>query len=303
MKRFFIKILLFFSLIIVVDVVLGHVFDYMLAHTKGGINGRNNYICNETNEEILVFGSSRAQHSYNPKIISDSSGLSCYNCAQNANGIILAVARYQLILQRYKPKVLIYDVTPTFDFLGGEDNSKYLGWLRAYYDRNGIPAVFESIDKTEKVKMVCQMYRHNTKFLALISDYIHPLTGMGNKGFRPYYEKMDTMKLRNRIVDTDTPIIYDSIKISYLKKLVEESDYTKVVFVVSPWWYGADTILYQPVRELCNEYGIPYIDFSNHPKYVHCNDLFKDGSHLNSKGADEFSRDLCIELKKRRILQ
>lgn len=273
----------------------------MLAHTNGGINGRNNYICNEVNEDVLVFGSSRAQHSYNPEIISDSLGLSCYNCAQNANGIILAETRYQLILQRYTPKMLIYDITPNFDFLGGEDNHKYLGWLRAYYDKNGVSDVFETIDKTEKYKMISKMYRHNSKFLALISDYIHPLTGMGKKGFRPYHEEMDTMKLRNRTSKKEAPIIYDSVKLYYLKKLIEDSKYTKVVFVISPWWYGADSVIYQPIHKLCSEYNIPYIDFSNHPKYVHHNEFFKDGSHLNAKGADEFTRDLVIEIKKRKI--
>ena len=145
MKKFLIKIGIFFSFVLIFDVLSGKVFSFLVDHAKGGDNKRNNYICNEVKEDILIFGSSRALHHYNPIIISDSLKMSCYNCGQNGNGAILNYGRYQLICQRYHPKVLIYDVLADFDLLVGEDSHKYLGWIRAYYDRKGIPEVFEAV--------------------------------------------------------------------------------------------------------------------------------------------------------------
>ena len=84
MKKFLFRIVLFFALILVVDVVVGKVFAYMVDNAKGGDNGRNNYICNTVNADVLVFGSSRAFHHYNPIIIEDYLGKSCYNCGQLA---------------------------------------------------------------------------------------------------------------------------------------------------------------------------------------------------------------------------
>ncbi len=170
MKRFVLRVGVFFLIILAFDVLFGKAFDYLAFHAKGGDNRRNNVICNEVNDDILIFGSSHALHHYNPIIITDSLGMSCYNCGQDGNGSILNYGIYQLIIQRYHPKVLIYDIMPSFDLLAGEDNHKYLGNLRPYYNRKGIPEIFESVDDTEKYKMRSQMYRYNAKFVQIVSD-------------------------------------------------------------------------------------------------------------------------------------
>lgn len=301
MQKFLLKTVLFFVFIAIIDVFSGKIFAYLIEQTKGGDNWRNNFICNSVDDDILIFGSSRACHHYNPIIIHDSLNLSCYNCGQDGNGVILNEARYQLILQRYKPKVLVYDIHPEFDLLVKGDNHKYFKYLKAYYDRTGIPEVFESVDDTEKYKMLSQMYRYNSNCIQIISDYIHPLADKGINGFRPINEELDTMKVRKGAIEHQIPI-FDSLKISYIKKMVNESIDTKIVFVVSPLWNGADTTPYQPLRDICKEKNILFLDFSNDSKYVHNNMYFRDGSHLNARGADEFTKDFIVELKKHKII-
>ena len=270
-------------------------------HAKGGDYKRNNYICGEVNEDILIFGSSRAIHHYNPVIISDSLDMSCYNCGQDGNGAILNYGRYQLINQRHHPKILIYDVASGFDLLAGEDNHKYLKWLKAYYRREGIPEIFESVDDTEKYKMVSQLYRYNSNCIQILTEYLHPMQNDGIKGFRPNNGEMNTMKISRRDSTKKKEYVYDSLKLSYLKRMINESEDTKIVFAVSPCWDGADTTSFQPIKELCEEYELPFIDFSNSPKYVHHNEYFKDGTHLNARGADEFTRDFIRELRMREV--
>ena len=58
-----------------------------------------------------------------------------------------------------------------------------------------------------------------------------------------------------------------------------------------------------PVRNICLQRNIPLIDFSNNPKYVGNNVYFKDGAHLNARGADEFTKDLIHVLKKRKVIE
>lgn len=48
---------------------------------------------------------------------------------------------------------------------------------------------------------------------------------------------------------------------------------------------------------MCEKDNILFIDFSQKGKYVRNNELFKDGSHLNAIGADEFTKDLTKELE------
>ena len=299
MKRYLLKIVLFFALVLIADVVIGHIFSYLVVHAKGGENGRNNYISKEVKEDVLVFGSSRAEHHYNPLIIADSLGLSCYNCGQGGMGVILSYARYQLACQRYTPKLVILEVTPYLDLSDGSENYTALKYLRAYYDEEGIADIFESIDPKEKYKMFSRMYRYNSNFIQIIGDYLHPLSSDGINGFHPKYGEMDTMKISTKTAPDNYS--FDQLKLNYMEKMVDLSKGTKVIFVVSPIWYGMDSRQLQPIKELVEKKNLIFIDFSNSAKYVHNNDYFKDGTHLNAQGADEFTRDLVAEIKKQNI--
>lgn len=297
MKAFIKKITLFAALLMAIDFLLGESFSHMVANARGGDNGRNNYICDKVDADILIFGSSRAIHHYNPRIISDSLDMSCYNCGQDGNGSILNYGRFQMILKRYHPKVVIYDVMPKYDLLEGEDNHRFLGWLRAYYDRPGIAEIFEDVDSIEKYKMMSQMYRYNTKFIQIVSDYFHPVMGNSINGFRPLNKKMDVMKISK---EKRLPSInYDSLKITYLEMFFElaEKSKCKLVVVVSPIWRGMDKTELKPVERYCSEKGYLFLDYSNNPYYLHNNELSCDGGHLNAQGADEFTKDLVKDLR------
>ena len=146
MKTFLLKIGLLIGIVAAVDIVLGYSLEYVTNHITVGGQGRDNYIADHAEEDILVFGSSRAVHHYNPDIIEDSLGLSCYNCGDDGSGIVLAYGRLLMLQERHQPKVVIYDVNPSFD-LEVNDNHKYLGWLKSHYDREVIKPIFYAIDK------------------------------------------------------------------------------------------------------------------------------------------------------------
>lgn len=296
MKKFIYRIIIFLTCLFVADMVAGMVFSLLVGKAKGGDNWRNNYICDKTNEDILILGSSRAIHHYNPIIISDSMGMSCYNCGQDGNGIILNYGRYDMIMQRYTPKIIIYDIQPSFDLMAGDDNHKYLKWLKAYYNRNGIPEIFESVDKTEKFKMMSNLYKYNSIFVQIIGDYLHPLQSSGQKGFRPLYGDMDKMKISKK-EELEETIHYDSLKLAYWNEFINKSKMVKLVFVISPTWNGMSPSHYKPIQEICHDRGFLFINFANDLKYMHNYAYFKDGGHLNSKGADEFTKDLINRLK------
>lgn len=267
---------------------------------RGGDNWRNNYICNETEDDILVFGSSRAIHHYNPKIIKDSTDMSCYNCGQDGNGIILNYGRYCMISQRYTPKIIIYDIIPSFDLLAGDDDHKYLNWLKAYYDREGIPEIFESVDKTEKIKMMSNLYRYNSSFIQIVSDFIRPLQSSGQNGYRPLYGEMDRMKISKKQQSSES-VRYDSLKLAYMEKFVNRCGDARLIFVISPMCDGLDEATYLPIEKICKDKNIPFVNFANNPKYFHNHKYFKDGWHLNSLGADEFTKDLMSVLREQGI--
>lgn len=301
MKTFLLKISLFCVVLFVIDRVAGYTFSYMSQHSKGGYVKHHNYITDEVCEDLLIFGSSRAIHHYNPQILNDSLGVSCYNCGQDGNGILLFYGWWQIIKEHYRPKVIIYEITPTFDLHLSEDNHKYLDWLKESYERANIRDIFDDVDKTERFKMMSQMYRYNSKFQQIAADFFYPLYVVQANGFFPLQGEIDTMRLRKADIPTEQ-IAFDSLKLCYLNKFVDATEGVQLVFAVSPIWYGIAEESLQPIKDICDSRSIPFIDFSNSLKYVHNNEYFKDGTHLNAYGADEYTRDFIQELKKRHIL-
>lgn len=296
MKRFLVKLGLFFALILVADIALGGALGYLANHAKGGFTQRDAYICNRLETDFLLMGSSRCVRHYNPQIITDSLGLSCYNTGQMGNGIILNYGRLRMMDERQKPKVVVYDINPEFDLLVGDDNHRYLTWLKQHYDREGVDEIFESVDKTEKYKMCSQMYRYNSRIIELLTDFLHPISNARSNGFSPLKGEIHKTKIRAISREKKIPKV-DSVKLEYINKLIDELEGSKLYFVVSPRWYGMDSIQFKPVMEVCKDRGIPFIDFSNDPKYVHHDEYFKNGNHMNARGADEFTRDLIANLK------
>ena len=130
MKKFIYKICLLFLLVILFDVVFGLVMGKISKDIDLGGVGRDNYICDKATDDIVIFGSSRAEHHYNTQMMSDTIGVPCYNCGEEGCGIILAYGRLLMMLERYHPQTIIYDVTPDFDYLKGKDNHQYLYRLK-----------------------------------------------------------------------------------------------------------------------------------------------------------------------------
>ena len=61
--------------IVILDFVVGNIYEKLYFSEKSRQNDRLIHSVLGTNEDILIFGSSRALHHYNPQIIEDSLGM------------------------------------------------------------------------------------------------------------------------------------------------------------------------------------------------------------------------------------
>lgn len=299
MKKFIYKLLLFFCLLVATDQFAGLVISYMRSEAKGGYTKHFSYICDSTCQDILVMGSSRAFRHYNPDIITDSLGMSCFNCGVDGAGILDNYCRWKMISLRYIPKKIIYEFHVDFDLYYDQDNMKYFNTMRAFYNREGVDSVYWAVDPLLKVKMASMMFRDNSHFPRAIMDAIHPSHVIPENGFLPECLDMPS-DLLNRYLTKgyDCPIQkFDSLKLLYLEKLIQEVGSNRLVFVISPRCFGLDQACYQPIIDLCDKYNIPFYDFANDQRYIRNYQYFKDQIHLNCNGADVFSRDLAHRLK------
>lgn len=297
MKKFLFKLVIAFAFFVLFDFAFGAGMNYIANHIEVGGRGRDNYICNKSKDDVLIFGSSRAVHHYNACILEDSLGLSCYNCGDDGTGVITAYGRLMMINKRHQPKIIILDIYPPFD-IEQNDNHKYLGRLKPRYENDGISELFDEIDEKEKYKMMCKTYRYNSTYLQNIFSFFTSVSNdTGIKGFRPLKGEIDPMKIKETS-DTKTILEADSTKLKFINDFIDLAGDAKLYFIVSPNWYGMDTIQFASIREISRKRCIPFVDYSNDDKYVHHDEYFKDGNHLNARGADEFTNDLIRLIKR-----
>ncbi len=305
MKKFISKVLLLLVALFVFDRIAGCVLNKWLENVTTNDLGKDNYICDHCREDILIFGSSRAEYHYNAKMIEDSLNFSTYNCGASGYGVILSYGRLLMISERYHPKLVIMEITPEFDYMSHKSTNKDLGELKRHYERNGIKEIFEKVDPSEKYKMMSYLYRYNSSYarnpLRLLKKIPFNKNAIGVQGFKAEHIEFDSMKVSKKKDKGEFQI--DSIKYSYLIQFIENTkNISKLIFVISPYWQLQDSLKFEPARHIADSYKMPFINFSKNPKYLYHNEFFKDGTHLNARGADEFTKDLIIEIKKRNLL-
>lgn len=304
MKKFIILLFALFTILAGIDIATGLVFDKLTLSAKRGYTGRNEFIADKLHDPVLVFGSSRSVHHYDPQVLADSLGVPCYNCGQDGMGIITFYGRFKLLTARYTPRLIIYDVTTDFD-LRRNDNVTYLTWLKPYYNRPGIDSIFWHVEPTERVKMLSNMFRYNGKALQIITDN---KPGDDNddalKGFVP----LDGIMTYDKEEDaTKTQVDFDPVKLYYISRLVKDCSAKgiRLVFAISPLYnsikqpdaYLADFLT------LARKQNVPVINHYYDTRFATNKNLFQDTYHMNRSGAEIYTSILAHEIKQLHLLQ
>ena len=281
-------------MIFCIDFASGFFFNYLKKNAKGGSTQNNYYILEECYEDIIILGSSRAIHHYNPTILEDSLGMSCYNCGEEGNGSILAAARLKKILSRYTPKLVIYEITPGYDYLKDDSYTQYLRYLKPYYQDPYVRSVVDRfIDKNTKVALKSNLYKENSTLLAYLLDFF--FFRDNRKGFAPLSNTMKrgtTFELAHDIpkIDSKKSVLLDEI----VKKC--KSRNIPFLFVISPMYTALDSIYYEEARRIASKNGVPILSFLEQKGFNLNYHYFQDNSHMNEKGALEYSKFFAHEL-------
>lgn len=284
MKRFIIKTLLFFLLVLVIDFSFGLACRYMFSHSKGGETQALNYLVKDCDKDIIIMGSSRAHCHYDDKMIEDSLGASCYNAGVEGNGIIMMYGLYKLM--EHKPKLIIYDVEPSFDFLEyseDQQNTRYVSVLK-FFNADVVDEILGEVSPSLVYKNKSNLYRYNTRFITVAKDYLRS-SKMPEYGFEPAYGEMKEEPVQKEPHENKI----DSTKVHFLRKFMTEArkDGVELVFIASPK-YGYNGSDLSIVAELCDEYGLKFYDFSAEKSFQRL-DYFKEPMHMNVTGAEGFS--------------
>lgn len=292
-------------LVFLMDLCLGGANAWLYHRSKYGIFHRQQYVMNESKDDIIILGSSRASHHYVPSIISDSLGMSCYNAGSEGMCIFYHYAMLASMIERgYCPKIVIYDVMdldmkehpgPTFTLDAALDR------LAPHYgEYKCIDSLFEYKGWKEKLKLLSLSYRYNSKLVQAIKCNFIP--SPEDNG----YEKV-TGNLPANVVFSSSEYEeceLDSLKMLYMQKMVHlaQDNNIKMVFVLSPYFKDNPSKALDVAKSIAKKNKVLLLDCYNEPELMK-RELFRDVMHLNDEGAHVWTAFFAHVLKEKMINQ
>jgi hypothetical protein len=303
-----IQIIAFIIIIAVSDKVIGIILDKLYFHQKSGPGSSLTYSLSECKSDILIFGNSRAQHHYNPKIISDSTKLSCFNAGQDGgHSILLPYAQIKTITDRYTPKIIILEFFPS-GLVNDPSNYEKLSILLPYYNR--FPELKPFIllrGPYEKIKLLSSIYPFNSDIINILkfNTNYHYDKKKNLEGYIPLTGNLNISLLKPSI-EKDSHIGVDSNLVDALNNIISicQRKNIKLFIVNSPIFHTKSDkpIAHSDVEKLAlqiiKQNHVDFLDYSWDSTFIGHNEWFSDRAHLNSDGSKIFSNILIDHLKK-----
>lgn len=293
------KVGLFMILVVFLDLIIGTTLHYFYFKQVAGAAYRTTYSMDSTKADILVFGSSRANHHYVPEVFEDSLKMSFYNTGKDGNRLLYNYAIYNSILKRHTPKLIILDIG--FDELYyNPDEYNRLSTLLPYYKENSeIRNIVDKRSPFEKLKLLSSIYPYNSILLSIAIGTLelNKKRKADIKGYVSLKESntnisFDELFIKEQPIDSFKVIALEAIaKTCYLKKIplyiIQSPIYAKVKHTLST----------DVCKQIAQKFNAKYFDFSEDMFFIEASGYFFDKSHLNDKGARVFSRRLLKKLE------
>ena len=293
-----------FALVLVgLDRLIGATFRSLYFRTRSGEGGGLINRALTQNPEILILGSSRAKHHFNPAIISQTLGMSTYNAGINGQDFLYAAMLLDVLHQtNTPPKIILFHIDRASFGEDGREITK--AKVFSYYlERSDVvrETLLESF--ADELKYLSLSYRANGKVLPILSNLkARPESENGFVGLKG----LMNVPLAN---DRPTPAPWN-FKLKLLNRIARNcrATGTKLVFVNSPRFIVDDIerneheVWRAQMAEILKPY--PEIRFLEVNSFSHRGtfqrpELYRDSDHLNEAGAEVFSRTLADELKRR----
>lgn len=296
MKKYLLHILLFFVIVAAVDVSVGAFGRYLQGHAKGGSTRQFDDLVMKDRHDVLILGSSRAHHHYDAPFLRDTLGVDVYNAGFDGNGVVLADGVLEMVLNRYKPQLVLFDIEPDFDVnVYEKDNhhTRYIKNLKPYYREGGVSEIIKDVSMDEWRKVQSGLIRYNTEILGMAVDNLIN-RGMDRRGFQSLSGKME----KDPEPKAPKKEELDPFKLAYVEKLIVlcQSNDVPLVLVGSPKYGKTDSEALRPVKDIANKYEVPFLDYYADPSFMAHKEWFKEPMHLNSEGARVFSKLIAQDI-------
>ena len=302
LSRFCITVLIILISVVVVDIVIGKVMDWMLPQISNqGDTGKTYFSLYDVKSPIVVVGSSRASHHYVTQIIEDTLGVPAYNVARDGCFFSYNCCVVNSILDRYSPKMIIWENGTDYLFNGFDDP---LENLYPYYERNKwvTSAIHEELPWTEYARLSSRIYQYNSVIHRILMRYHGKNTFKDEteKGYLPLQPKT----LRKALELKPTVYNYTGLSLTKIDRFgatlsrAKEKG-VKVVVIDSPMYRISDENNESAVemRKICKMHGALFLNNSQLPEFIKHPEYFNDVTHMNTIGAIPYTKFVLKQIK------
>jgi len=296
---FSLKVICFVLILFALDFFLGKVLAYYYFKQNSGILYRTTYSIEKTNADLLIFGSSRANHHYSPDIFENRLNISAYNAGREASFMFYHYAVLQSVLKRYTPNFIILDFTPG-EFREDKVSYEGLSSLLPYYKRHPeIRSVVNLKGSYEKVKLISNIYPFNSQVFSIAIANTKFNLGRVNE-IKGYVPLSRVWKEPVRIDSIKHDYKIDTFKVKAYNDFIRECIEREVTLYIacSPSFvkskYADKSIMMG--QEIAREHNVPFYDHLKDSIFVNNPTLFWDTGHLNKEGAKLFTNILIDEI-------
>lgn len=298
--KFLGKLILLIILVGVLDYTTGSLIEYLYFHQGKNVYSAATYVINVADEDILIFGTSRANHHYIPEILTARTGLSCYNAGRDGQSLFYDYALFKSVLSRKKPEKVILELRRTSLYYDQVDYDR-LSHLYPYYrDYEGVREIVDLKGRVGMFVRLSKLYTYNSTILIILKSFIRPRTDYN--GYIPYpgNKTMDPAEISYDSVDygvyheSDPTMRLDENKIDILNSFIDNALQAKIdLYIIdSPYFFlqkDSNNLSLVKIKEILKEKNLRYYNFANNEKFTSDPGLFGDPTHMNHFGAEKFT--------------
>lgn len=299
------KAILFLAILFLVDFSVGSILRHYYFTQDSGMLYETTYVLDSTKADMIIFGSSYANHHYSPEPFESRMNLSVYNAGRDGNFMFYHYAILKGVLKRYSPKKIILDFN-FGAFMKDEISYESMSSLLPYYKNHSeLRSIIQLRGPYEKYKLLSKVYPYNSLIFTIAVgnlDYNKTVRKKNNReGFVPLFRTL------NGHISKDTfPKIYpmDTAKINIFKSFIMDCIKSNVdlYIVVSPRFikYTHQDISILTANKIADSLNIPFFNYLNDPEILSTPENFADLSHMNDSGAKLFSNrviDKILQIK------
>ena len=312
--RKFIKKLLFYSIACTIVLsAMALAIDNGLHKVNDDMYGDWNRLFSKSiNDDIIVIGNSRAKVHFDPLIIEEITGYSCYNLGKDATNLFLQQPVINSVLNNSKPKYILLSL----DIGSFQQKNEIFGKEQylPYLDKPYIHQVLSEVDNKVKIERYLPLVKYRGQFEVItngLKSLVSPIdTYSLNKGFfgwdREWNSDFDNFKKimgKNKVMLSDSEIEEGLMLLTEIILKCRENG-VKVILCQTPKYKELYSYFPQKkevddkIEKLAKRYELVYFDFSYHKMHENRN-LFYNASHLNLNGANMLTREFSILFNER----